>query len=230
MSKKVNVLIDADSIIFASAVTSETFFDAKDKMDYKINEILDLMASLYEIEGFSVFSGSKGNFRKYITDDYKANRRDQEIPEHLNALHSHSKEYWNAKYTYGVETDDLLASYWQKLTNEGKNVIIVAIDKDYKQFPSAIYNYQRKEWSKISELDALKNFYTQMIVGDSADNIKVCKGKGKTFANKLLEPLNSKYQIVKAVYGIYREIYKSKAKLKYIETYNLLKLRTDVLR
>ena len=87
MSKKVNVLIDADSIIFASAVTSETFFDAKDKMDYKINEILDLMASLYEIEGFSVFSGSKGNFRKYITDDYKANRRDQEIPEHLNISH-----------------------------------------------------------------------------------------------------------------------------------------------
>jgi len=69
-----------------------------------------------------------------------------------------------------------------------------------------------------------------MIVGDSADNIKVCKGKGKAFANKLLEPLTSKYQIVKAVYDVYREIYKGKAKLKYITTYNLLKLRTDVLR
>lgn len=230
MSKKVNVLVDADSIIFASAVTSDTFLDAKDKMDYKINEILDFISSKYEIEGFSVFSGSKGNFRKYISDDYKANRREQEIPEHLNALHAHSKEYWSAKYTYGAETDDLIASYWYKLNNEGKNVIIVAIDKDYKQFPAVIYNYQRKEWSKISELDALKNFYTQMIVGDSSDNIKVCKGKGKSFAAKLFEPLTSKYQIVKATYDVYRECYKGKARLKYMESYKLLKLRTDVLR
>lgn len=228
MKEQVTVLIDADSIIFASAVTSDTFEDAKDKYDYKINEVLDLMSSLYEIDGFSVFSGSKGNFRKKITPSYKANRRDMEIPVHLGALHSYSKEFWSAKYVYGAETDDLIASYWHRLTSEGKKVIIVAIDKDYKQFPAAIYNYQKREWYKIDELEALKNFYTQMIVGDSADNIKVCKGKGKAFAEKLLSPLTSKYQIVKAVYSLYKEFYKGKAKLKYIETYNLLKLRTDV--
>ena len=33
--------------------------------------------------------------------------------------------------------------------------------------------------------DALRNFYTQMIVGDSADNILVCSGKGKVYAGKL---------------------------------------------
>ena len=125
MKEQVTVLIDADSIIFASAVTSDTFEDAKDKYDYKINEILDLMSSLYEIDGFSVFSGSKGNFRKRITPSYKANRRDMEIPVHLNALNAYSKEFWSAKYVYGAETDDLIASYWQKLTREGKNVIIV---------------------------------------------------------------------------------------------------------
>ena len=230
MKSKVTVLVDADSIIFASAVTSETFLDARDKFDYKINEVLDTISNKYDIEGFSVFSGSKGNFRKYVTETYKANRRDMEIPEHLNALHKYSKEFWDAKYIYGAETDDLIATNWFNYTKEGKNVIIVAIDKDYKQFPCVIYNYNKKSFELINELDALKNFYTQMIVGDSADNIKVCKGKGKAFAGKLLEPLTSKYQIVKAVYGVYREIYKSKAKLKYIETYNLLKLRTDVLR
>jgi hypothetical protein len=80
MSKSITVLIDADSIIFASAVTSDTILDAKDKMDYKINEVLDYLSSKYIIDGFSVFSGSKGNFRKYVTDTYKANRRDMEIP------------------------------------------------------------------------------------------------------------------------------------------------------
>jgi len=228
MSKSITVLIDADSIIFASAVNSDTILDAKDKMDYKINEILDYLSSNYTIDGFSVFSGSKGNFRKFVTDTYKANRRDMEIPEHLSGLHKYSKEYWDAKYTYGCETDDLIASAWYKHSNEGKNVVIVAIDKDYLQFPCVMYNYNKKEFIVQSELDALRAFYTQMIVGDSADNIKVCKGKGKAFATKLLEPLTTKYQMTRAVYELYKEFYKGKANFKYRETFNLLKLRTNV--
>jgi hypothetical protein len=91
-----------------------------------------------------------------------------------------------------------------------------------------MYNYNKKQFIVQSELDALRAFYTQMIVGDSADNIKVCKGKGKAFAAKLLEPLTTKYQMTRAVYKLYKEFYKGKANFRYRETYNLLKLRTNV--
>ena len=227
MSKSITVLIDADSIIFASAINSDTILDAKDKMDYKINEILDYLSSKYTIDGFSVFSGSKGNFRKFVTDTYKANRRDMEIPEHLSGLHKHSKEYWDAKYTYGCETDDLIASAWYKHSNEGKNVVIVAIDKDYLQFPCLYYNYKKKELLDITDDEALYNFYEQMIAGDTADNVNYFKGKGKSFAKKYFAECNSPYSYTKKMYQLFKDEYKGKARQRYIECYNLLKLRTD---
>ena len=72
-----------------------------------------------------------------------------------------------------AKEDDIVAKYWYKLSNEfGRdNVLIISIDKDYKQLPALIYNYHYKHRCiyDISEKQALYNFYEQMICGDSAD-------------------------------------------------------------
>ena len=65
-----------------------------------------------------------------------------------------------------------------------------------------------------------------MIVGDSADNVNYFKGKGVKFAEKYLSDCITKYQYTKKLYELFKQEYKGKAKLKYIECYNLLKLRT----
>ena len=225
----VKAILDADSMIYASAVTSDNILDAKNKLDSKINSSLNDLQDLgYDIMSLVVCSGSKGNFRRFITSTYKANRKDTELPPLLDELNEYCKSDWYAKWGYGIETDDLVAKIWHESNKNDESPVIVSIDKDYLQFPAMIFNYQKKKLIKLTDLDALKNFYTQMIVGDSADNIKVCKNKGKAYADKLFKDLTSKYQIVKAVYSVYKEHYRSKAKLKYIESYNLLKLRTDV--
>ena len=79
----------------------------------------------------------------------------------------------------------------------------------------------------VSEMEALNNFYTQMIVGDTIDNVNYCKGYGKKYAEKLFAECTTHYQFTKKVYGLFKEIYKQKAKLKYIQCYNLLRLRTE---
>ena len=75
----------------------------------------------------------------------------------------------------------MVARYWKKLSEElGRNeVMIVSIDKDYKQFPCLMYNYHYKhqEILDISEDEAMYNFYEQMIMGDTADNVNYFKGK-----------------------------------------------------
>ena len=81
---------------------------------------------------------------------------------------------------------------------------------------------------KLTEEQAMYNFYQQMIIGDSADNVNYFKGLGKAFAKKYLEGCNSKYKYTKKLYELFKMRYKQKAKLKYIQCYNLLKLRTDV--
>tara|TARA_R100000734_G_C3303051_1_gene93551 strand:+ start:366 stop:1088 length:723 start_codon:yes stop_codon:yes gene_type:complete len=238
------LLIDADSLIFASCYRSkndtnyhlypDNFYtnieDSINKFNEQYMKIVNDLEELYTIESIVTFNGSKGNFRKQLTPDYKANRKKQILPPLLHPMHQYVKDNYDSKYGYGIETDDLVAKYWKRLSNEfGRDeVMIVSIDKDYKQFPCLLYNYhyKHKVILDISESDALYNFYEQMIVGDTADNVNYFKGKGKKFAEKYFVDCTTKYQYTKKLYELFIEEYRGKAKLKYIECYNLLKLRT----
>jgi len=107
--------------------------------------------------------------------------------------------------------------------------MIVSIDKDYKQFPCLMYNYHYKhqEILDISEDEAMYNFYEQMIMGDTADNVNYFKGKGKRFAEKYYSDCQTKYQYTRKLYELFKQEYRSKARQKYAECYNLLKLLTE---
>lgn len=235
------LLVDADSLIFAACYKKrenpedDKYFrdieDAQAKFDEQFMSIVNKLENTYSIEKVITFSGSKGNFRKLITGDYKANRKKQELPPLLNEMHQYVKDQWNSVWGYGIETDDMVARYWYELSKEvgRNNVMIVSIDKDYKQFPALIYNYHYKHKIilDISEEDAMYNFYEQMIVGDSADNVQYFRGKGKVFASKWFNGCNSKYQYTKKMYQLFKQEYKGKARQKYAECYHLLKLRTN---
>ena len=66
-----------------------------------------------------------------------------------------------------------------------------------------------------------------MIAGDSADNVNYFKGKGKKFAEKYYKGCTTKYQYTKRLYELFKKEYKGKARQKYVECYNLLKLRNE---
>ena len=235
------LLVDADSLIFASCYKKrehkddERFYtdieDSKAKFDEQFMSIVNKLEDMYNVERVITFSGSKGNFRKLITPVYKANRKKQELPPLLDDMHQFVKDEYNSVWGFGIETDDIVARYWKELSNEvgRNNVMIVSIDKDYKQFPALIYNYhyKHKEVLDISEEEALYNFYEQMIIGDSADNVQYFSGRGKVFASKYLKDCNTKYQYTRKMLELFQEKYKGKARQKYAECYHLLKLRTQ---
>jgi len=235
------LLVDADSLIFASCYKKrehkddERFYtdieDSKAKFDEQFMSIVNKLEDMYNVERVITFSGSKGNFRKLITPVYKANRNKQELPPLLDEMHQFVKDEYNSVWGFGIETDDIVARYWKELSKEAgrNNVMIVSIDKDYKQFPALIYNYhyKHKEVLDISEEEALYNFYEQMIIGDTADNVNYFKGKGKKYAEKYLAECNTKYQYTRKMLELFKENYKGKARQKYAECYHLLKLRTQ---
>ena len=231
------ILLDADSLVFASCYNtgSEDIFytdleDAVSKFDEQFMAIINEIEKRYDIKKIMTFNGSKGNFRKILNSEYKANRKKQDLPPLLHDMHEYVKKNYSSIYGYGVETDDLVARYWKNLSDEiGKeNVMIVSIDKDYKQLPCLYYNYHYKwkEFYNITNDQALYNFYEQMITGDSADNVNFFKGKGKVFAKTYLNGCKSKFSYTKKLFKLFPELYKGKAREKYIECYNLLKLRT----
>ena len=232
------VLFDADSLLWSSCYKkketpdSSPFNDNLEEIAFKFDEvfmsIINKLEEVYDITEVVTLCGSQGNFRKMLTPTYKANRKKADIPPMLNELTKYVTESYNAVSKAGYETDDLVASMWAKNPKES---IIVSIDKDYLQFPATIYNYHYKHQTitTYSEYDANYFFYEQMIVGDTADNVNMCKGYGKAYAKKIFKDCTTAYQFRKQVFTLYKTIYKSKAREKYILCYNLLKLRTNAI-
>jgi 5'-3' exonuclease len=235
------LLVDADSLVFASCykkretLEDERFFtdiaDARNKFDEQYMAIINHLEEIYSVEKVITFNGSKGNFRKLITKKYKANRKKQELPPLLHDMHAYVKQQYDSIFGFGIETDDLVARYWYNISKDiGRdNVMIVSIDKDYKQFPCLMYNYHYKhrEILDISADEALYNFYEQMIMGDTADNVNYFVGKGRRFAEKYYSECQTKYQYTRKLYELFLKEYKGKARQKYVECYTLLKLRTE---
>ena len=235
------LLVDADSLIFASCYRKretpddELYYtnieDSRAKFDEQFMAIVNHLEDKYPIDKVLCFSGSKGNFRKLITPVYKANRKKQELPPLLNDMHQFVKDHYDSIWGYGIETDDMVARYWKQISDDiGRDeVMIVSIDKDYKQFPCLMYNYhyKHKEILDISEEEAMYNFYEQMIVGDTADNVNYFKGKGKKYAEKHFKDCTTKYQYTRKLYELFKQEYKGKARQKFAECYHLLKLRTE---
>ena len=235
------LLVDADSLIFASCYRKretpddELYYtnieDSRAKFDEQFMSIVNHLEDKYPIDKILTFSGSKGNFRKLITPKYKANRKKQELPPLLDEMHQFVKDHYDSIWGYGVETDDMVARYWKQISDDiGRDeVMIVSIDKDYKQFPCLMYNYhyKHKEILDITEEEAMYNFYEQCIVGDTADNVNYFKGKGKKYAEKHFKDCTTKYQYTRKLYELFKLEYKGKARQKYTECYHLLKLRTE---
>lgn len=233
------VLVDADSLIWSSCYKAKeteqdtgyhTIEDAKLKFDEVFFSIVNTIESTYQIDKVMTFASARGNFRKEISLTYKANRIDREVPPILNELQEYVKEQYEAKQGYGVETDDLVATYWTNLTETfGRDeVLIVSIDKDYKQLPCIIYNYHLKHqcFYNITEQEARYNFWEQMIIGDTADNVNYCKGYGVSYCKKAFKDCVSNYNYTRVVFELFKKIYKQKARERFIECYLLLKLKT----
>jgi len=225
------LILDADSLIYSACFNVETLDEAKNKFDNYLGYVLKDLSDICEFDDIWICNGSINNFRVALNKQYKANRT-QERPAFLSELHNHVKNEFNSYWVDGYETDDVVATLWKQSCDElgENNVIIAANDKDYKQFPCWFFDtyYSRRELVKIEDFEAKYNFYHQMIMGDTADNVKYFKGYGKAKAHKILKGAKTEFSLLRRVYSLFLEFYKEDAKSKFIECKKMLKLVTDV--
>ena len=225
------VIVDADSLVYASCFNVETLGEAKEKFSDSLDAILSDLTNVCDVDDIRICNGSKNNFRVALNKSYKANRT-QERPTFLGDMHDWVKSTYNSYWTSGYETDDVVATLWKQSVDElGEDgVIIASMDKDYKQFPCWYFDtyWSRRELMKIDEFEAKYNFYAQMIIGDSADNVNYIKGKGKGYVRKLFKGKKSVFGLLKATYNTFKDEYGVEAKAKFRECEKLLKLETNV--
>src|SRR6266571_2654280 len=198
-------LLDGDITCYRCAWASEN--DDFPIARWRIDEMLDgILLDTGATEFIIWLSDSReNNFRYKIYPEYKANRKDLSRPRHLEALKEYLITRWQARIALGQEADDALGIEQTRLRKEaGLICCIVSVDKDLQQIPGNHYNFVKKEHSFVTPESALRNFYKQILTGDSADNIKGAKGIGPVRADKILRGTKPEEQgLARAVFETY---------------------------
>ncbi|CAB4124527.1 Exo 5'-3' exonuclease (including N-terminal domain of PolI) [uncultured Caudovirales phage] len=212
------LLIDADILAYHAAYSKEgnTISGAIDKVDELMEKIFWDCQRYNQKRDYSAYLTGKGNFRNQISDVYKANRP-TEKPQTLKLIKNWLVDKYNAVVVEGQEADDAIAIEATKLGYD--EVIIVSVDKDFKQLPCMIFNYRKGTFFKADELGSQYNFWTQVLTGDTVDNIKGIYGIGPAKAMKILEGSvtnQEMYQAVLKAYGGNKESLTKTAQLVYL--------------
>ncbi len=197
---KVNKYLKADE----SLLVSELYF-----VEEPIQAINTLKLNIQGIvrgsgcARFKVVISGEENFREDVATilPYKGNRDGTEKPGHWQMLRD-----WLASKPYTIiseneEADDVLS----RAMMQGH--VGCTIDKDLDNTPGDHYNFNKKEKYHVTPEDALRNFYTQCLTGDKADNIPGIKGIGPVKAKKLLASCTTPVEYESIILEAYKKQY-----------------------
>tara|TARA_R110000787_G_scaffold126282_2_gene237546 strand:- start:3090 stop:3803 length:714 start_codon:yes stop_codon:yes gene_type:complete len=184
---KGKVLVDGDILAYRAAFATQDDLpkDAEEKVEILLDFVLEETLDFVTPDQYEVYLTGPTNFRSEVAKSYpyKGNRKSTPKPTHLRHIREYLIKKFGAIVSEGEEADDLIAI---EATRLGPNTVVASIDKDMLQIPCWHFNFNRKEWTQVSEWDGDKFFYTQILTGDAADNIKGLKGIGPKKADKIL--------------------------------------------
>lgn len=193
-------LIDADLVAFRCAATVQEY-EPVDVAIYRVDVLMRQILEATESEQYKSFLTGRGNFRKVINTEYKANRKDKEPPCYLQDCREYLIKEWNAVVSEGVEADDLLG------IEQTDETVVCSLDKDLLMIPGVHFNWTKLEYTHVDQLDGLRTFYKQMLIGDRSDNIFGVDKIGPVKAAKLIDHLEDEQDMYDIVLGLYNDEY-----------------------
>lgn len=184
-------IIDGDSLLYQSAYKVSTVQAGYEKLLDKLTQITE---GGWEPPTFTIFIEGKGNWRKDVFPQYKAQRKNAKVMDPYReirwGLADHMKEHKLAISANGCESDDLVRRKAVNMAKRGQDYTIVTSDKDLDMIPGKHIRFNPSfDITKytLTEDDAMYNFYYQLMIGDMQDNIKSPMGLGKKTAEKILD-------------------------------------------
>lgn len=197
--------VDADIVAYRAAFATQekTPKDCEESVDDLMNFIINQTVSFQTETNLVGYLTGKDNFRYEIatTYHYKGNRKDKPKPVYLPHAREYLVENWNTTVVEGIEADDKLA---MEASRVGDEYVIASIDKDFATVPGWKYNWTRDTFSYDTPEEALKFFYTQILTGDTADNIVGLHRIGPKKAEKILEGLSTEEELFEACLEAYK--------------------------
>jgi hypothetical protein len=193
-------LVDADILVYRFGFASEG--DPAEFALARLSEFLDNLSLGDGIDEVWGYLTGKGNFRKEIavTAPYKGNRVAPK-PYHFQLLREYMERAWGFEVIEGMEADDAIGI--EAYRNEPDETLIVSIDKDLNMIRGHHFNFVKEERYYVTEEEAIRNFYLQILTGDKVDNIIGLSGIGPVKSKKLVVDCNNELEMYEAVLKAY---------------------------
>jgi len=175
--------------------------------------LLNKLRGIFAPELKLYLTGS-GNFREQLATirPYKGNRVASHKPKYYRDITDYLADFWDAEIVNGKEADDALGcAQWDEWKDNKDTTVIVSIDKDLDNIPGYHYNWRKEELYYVDLDTADKHFWTQVITGDTVDNIQGIPGSGPKAAAKILNDANDWLSMYQAVLDAYKKAGSSEA-------------------
>ena len=173
----------AHRMSWSSTVEAEPVENALHSVKLIIQDILD---NLHAGSEFQIYMSPPECFRNELYPEYKANRKKQPKPVHKDACAEYLRQYWHAATGSMWEADDAIGM----ANNPKRGTVVCTIDKDMKQLPGYHYNFVTKQKFYVTEEEALRFLWEQVMSGDPTDNVPGLPGIGPAKAKKYLGELS----------------------------------------
>lgn len=224
-------------------LTNEKEIEPLENCLYLVRQDIYGILEAVRASSYKVFIKGEGNFRNEIskTRVYKGNRDALHRPKYERDIREYLIGKWGAVVVNDMEADDAIAMEQAEDIEEclvprgmdpntdeilyGKfATIICAIDKDFNQVPGWHYNFSKKDKYWVSEEDALRFFYQQLLTGDPSDNIQGIPGCGPKTAEKLLKDCTTEAELYSVCFEEYKKAYPDNYEEVIVEMGRLLYL------
>jgi hypothetical protein len=176
-----------------------------------------IMNSFRAVEDYQIYLTGPNNYRKDVATilPYKGNRADTRRPFHLQNCREYLIDQWTAEVTEGEEADDVLGIEQykdfqrcgdEKVSLQKTNTCICTRDKDLDMIPGWHYNWDTNKQYWVTGVESQRNFFSQLLQGDSTDNILGLFGVGK--ASKLIKTVHQMSDSAEMFSFVAQEYYK----------------------
>lgn len=171
---------------------------------HALRELLDrIITESGATKGYKIFlSGpTEQGFRYKLATirEYKGNRKDALRPVHYELLKQYLIDKWGAVVVNRIEADDACA------INAPGNVVCT-IDKDLLQVPGLHHRFtDGKDVFEVDQMTADQHLFSQILTGDTTDNIVGCPGIGEKKAQEILLNCATAKEMLQAVRSTYIE-------------------------
>jgi len=173
-------------------------------------KVQELLEELYCTDYLLAVQGP-GNFRSKLYPDYKQHSSRQgkpsEMSEFVPFIRELAVDSGIAIYSIGCEADDLIRIWSNECRLKNQDFVIASIDKDLLCIPGTHYNLKKREFSKITQEQADRFYYEQLLKGDPIDNIPGLPGVGPKKAEKALAECTTVAEYQEVIVGMYMSIY-----------------------